>query len=114
MDAEYKRTTPMAEREIISICQKYIHSVASKYTLSQAFLFGSYAKGTHKEGSDIDLAIIIKSPGDAFRIQLELMKLRRKFDLRIEPHLIKEADFNTANPFAYEILTSGIEIKTEA
>lgn len=104
----------MAEREIINTCQRYIQLVASEYALSQAFLFGSYAKGNDKEDSDIDLALIIKSSDDDFSIQLKLMKFRRKFDLRIEPHLIKESDFNSTNPFAYEILTSGIEIKTEA
>jgi hypothetical protein len=37
-------------------------------------------------------------------------ELRRKIDLRIEPHPIKEQDFNSLNPFAYEIEKTGIEI----
>lgn len=38
------------------------------------------------------------------------MKLRRSIDLRIEPHPIKEQDFNSSNPFAFEIKNTGIEI----
>jgi hypothetical protein len=38
------------------------------------------------------------------------MRLRRKVDLRIEPHPISEADFNDMNQFAYEIKTTGIEL----
>ena len=39
-----------------------------------------------------------------------LMKLRRKFDTRIEPHAFRESDFDISNPLAKEILTTGLEI----
>jgi hypothetical protein len=48
---------------------------------------------------------------DFFSTQQQLMRLRRKVDLRIEPHPINEKDFNTMNPFAFEIQQTGIEIK---
>lgn len=104
----------MAEKEIINTCEMYIQSVSHKYAISRAFMFGSYAKGTNNEDSDIDIAIILKKIEDPFQIQLELMKLRRSFDIRIEPHPISEKDFNISNPFANEILTSGIEIKNNS
>jgi hypothetical protein len=34
-------------------------------------------------------------------------------DLRIEPHPFKEQDFNSQNPFAYEIARTGILISLE-
>jgi len=40
-----------------------------------------------------------------------MMKLRRKVDLRIEPHPFVYTDFNPDNPVVYEILKSGIQIK---
>jgi len=43
-------------------------------------------------------------------MQLKLMKWRRGFDLSIEPHPFDKADFNVDNPFAYEILTKGIDL----
>ncbi len=42
------------------------------------------------------------------------MRLRRKIDLRIEPHPINEKDFNAMNPFAFEIQHTGIEIVLDA
>jgi len=44
-------------------------------------------------------------------MQLELMRLRRKIDSRIEPHPFKEIDFNYTNPLVNEILKYGLEIK---
>jgi hypothetical protein len=41
---------------------------------------------------------------------MKLLRLRRKIDLRIEPHPIKDADFSSLNPFAIEIMQSGIEL----
>jgi hypothetical protein len=38
-----------------------------------------------------------------------LMRLRRNFDLRIEPHPITEEDFKSGNPFAEEI-KKGVKI----
>jgi hypothetical protein len=38
------------------------------------------------------------------------MKLRRKFDTRIEPQVFRESDFHISNPLANEILKTGIEI----
>ena len=40
----------------------------------------------------------------------QLKKLRKKIGLRIEPHPIKEQDFNSLKPFAYEIERTGIKI----
>ncbi len=48
---------------------------------------------------------------DIIDTQIELMKLRRKINLRIEPHPFKEVDFNRSNPVANEILNYGISIK---
>lgn len=41
---------------------------------------------------------------------MDLMKLRRKFDTRIEPHPFDESDFKHSDPFANEILNTGIQI----
>ena len=43
-------------------------------------------------------------------MQVELMKLGRKIDTRIEPHPFDESDFNSSDPFAHEILSKGIQV----
>src|SRR5690606_2564730 len=107
LDKQYKRTEIMAESEIIKTCQRFLQAAASEFAISKAFLFGSFAKGNFSDNSDIDLAIVLKNLADPFAAQLALMKLRRKFDLRIEPHPFREEDFNQSDPFVNEILKTG-------
>jgi len=95
----------------INLLIEYLKAVPKdRYQLSKAFLFGSYARDNQHEDSDIDLAIVIKNLVDPFTAQIDLMKLRRRFDLRIEPHPFRESDFNSQNPTASEILKYGHEI----
>ena len=43
--------------------------------------------------------------------ELKLMKLRRKIDMRIEPHLIRIEDYRKADtPFVKEVIDSGIKV----
>lgn len=64
---------------------------------------------TH-EDSDIDIAAVFNNIADPFDLQLELMKIRRQYDMRIEPHVFRSADFEKSNPLAAEILSSGTEL----
>jgi len=101
----------MDKREAYEIAKKYTEFLrANKPDLKKLFLFGSYAKGTADDNSDIDLAVVFETFADSFDVQVELMKMRRKFDTRIEPHPFREIDFNSSNPFAKEILINGVEI----
>lgn len=101
----------MDKRADLKVVKKFITFLKeNKFNIQKAYIFGSYAKGSFHEDSDIDLAIIMSNLPDTFDMQVELMKLRRKFDTRIEPHPFDETDFNTSNPFANEILRTGIQI----
>ncbi len=75
------------------------------------YLFGSYASGVASGHSDIDLAIFLnKADIDSFREDLKLMRLRRKVDLRIEPHAFARSDFKQPDPFIKEIVNKGTRI----
>jgi len=100
----------MDKREALRIAGVYIDSISSKYNIKQAILFGSFAKGTNHDDSDIDIAIIVNNVVDIIDAQIDLMKLRRKIDLRIEPHPFMSSDFNRSNPVVNEILKYGIVI----
>ena len=101
----------MAQREIIDLAKKYLDFLKEeKFQISKAYLFGSYAKGTNKTESDIDIAFIFNELKDEIDMQIQLMKLRRKFDLRIEPHPFEKKDLEDKNPFLQEILQTGILI----
>jgi hypothetical protein len=56
------------------------------------------------------MAIVFDHLSDSFDMQVELMKIRRKFDTRIEPHPFSQADFNASNALANEILRNGLLI----
>jgi len=99
----------MDKREAIIKVKAYRHLLKDHFNFENVYLFGSYAKGTNKEDSDIDVAIVVKHiDGDYFSINPLLWKLRRQIDDRIEPILI-ERDFDDADFFG-EIQKYGIKI----
>ncbi len=80
---------------------------SQKKEIDTVLLFGSFAKGTYNDHSDIDLAIHSEIPLDydiLSKIQTELSLLtHREIDL---------ADLSTAEGiFLYQIMTTGMKIK---
>lgn len=100
----------MVKKSIIGTASSYVRQLPPELDVKKAFLFGSCAKGLESEDSDIDIAVVLGNMTDFFETQMQLMRLRRNIDLRIEPHPIGEKEFNSMNPFAYEIQNTGIEI----
>ena len=110
MDYQNRNFKKMVNQSVIETAKRYIQSIPKSMEIKKAYLFGSYAKGNEHIDSDIDIAIVVGRMDDFFSIQMQLMRLRRTIDLRIEPHPIWEGDFNIQNPFAYEIQKTGIEL----
>ncbi|MDF1570852.1 MAG: nucleotidyltransferase domain-containing protein [Bacteroidales bacterium] len=101
----------MVKKSVIDTASRYVRQLPTELDVKKAFLFGSCAKGLDNEDSDIDIAVVIGNMTDFFATQMQLMRIRRKIDLRIEPHPIGESDFTNMNPFAFEIQKTGIELK---
>ena len=117
MDRKYQGVERMVKRvinkEIMDIVDKYVQVILENYEVKTIILFGSYAKGTYNEDSDIDIAIVTDDLkcNDVFDELLNLKKLRRKIDYRIEPHLFEVADFdNVETPFIQEVISTGIKV----
>lgn len=100
----------MDKRDALDIATRYARAVNEKYKYSKVILFGSYAKGNYNEDSDIDIAVILNDYSNLIDMQLELMRLRRKIDSRIEPHPFREKEFEMSNPIVNEIIKYGQEI----
>lgn len=102
----------LLNKEIAEIVDKYVAVVKENYNVVAIILFGSYAKGTEREDSDIDIAVItddIKT--DTFDEEVKLMILRKDIDYRIEPHIITVADYeNNETPFVVEVKNTGIKV----
>ncbi len=107
----------MAENIALSVpptVRTYLRAVRQKFPIKKAYLFGSYAKGTAREESDIDLAIISSAfVGNHFQDDVQLGLVKLDIDLRIEPVGFRPEDFTEENMLAEEILRTGIEISLE-
>ena len=91
---------------------KYLASLKeNNIPIKQAILFGSYARGTYHEWSDIDLALV----SDIFegnriddRSKIRRITLRVSSDIEVLPY--RPEDFNSADPFVKEIIETGVRI----
>jgi predicted nucleotidyltransferase len=103
----------MAERDdhMNEKVRDFLEKVQTKYNVTRAYLYGSFAKGTSNKWSDIDLAIV--SPDfadDPSEDRLVLMRLATTIDDRIEPTPFKEESFNRNDPLVDEIQKNGIQL----
>ena len=99
----------MDNGEILKKLLAYKLLVSKHFEIDKMVLYGSYAKGTQRIESDIDVAIIANSvKGDFFTYAPLLWKLRRGIDDRIEPILIEKN--NDESGFLNEVLKSGVVI----
>lgn len=82
--------------------------IAKGYRPTQAYLFGSVAKGTQHEHSDIDLALWDARFTGSLTIDYEPIKrILTRFPL-IELHTFAMDEDESSNPFIAEIKASGI------
>jgi len=86
---------------------KIIQNILEKFKgISQAFIYGSFAKGEEREGSDIDLLIIGEVDED--KLIEEMGKLERKIQREINYAIYGKEDFKKkkegGNPFILDIL----------
>lgn len=98
-------------KEIMKSIEKYIERISQYYKIEAIILFGSYAKGTENEDSDIDIAIISSDFKDIIDDGANLIDYTWKIDTRIEPHPITTEDYeNIATPFVQEVINTGIKV----
>ena len=97
-------------KDIENSINKFIEEIKKQYNVTAIILFGSYAKGTENEDSDIDIAVISDDFEDIYDCMAVLMGMTWDIDARIEPHPIKIKDFEEGNPFVQEIIDTGIKV----
>ena len=99
------------DNRIMESIKKYIEKISEHYQIEAIILFGSYAKGTENEDSDIDIAIISSDFKDIIDDGANLIGLTWKIDTRIEPHPITTVEYeNVATPFVQEVINTGIKV----
>ena len=93
------------------VITSFLDEIQKKYRIDNAYLYGSFAKGTSNKWSDIDIAIISSDfSDDLFDDRLALMRLAATIDDRIEPRPFRRNLFNRNDPLADEIQKNGIRL----
>jgi predicted nucleotidyltransferase len=100
---------------IMAILREFIYELTNLNIeeIQKIILFGSYAKRTYHEQSDIDVAIVLKEKD----IDIELLitnitaNIKNRFKKEIQPHYFTEQEFkNTGNKIVEEIRKDGIKL----
>ena len=94
---------------------KYADDVRRVMTVDKAVLFGSYAKGTANEQSDIDVCFFLsgfdaKHRGDIICDLLRISDTSYK-GIYFEPTIFPTSELENDNPFVKEIIRTGMEIE---
>ena len=91
----------------------YAQQVRNVMPVTKAYIFGSFAKGTATEQSDVDICFFLDSFEGKRRIDIikDLLKLTSGFDdVGFEPLVFSSTDLSNGNPFVLEVTSTGIEI----
>ncbi len=109
-----KRTTAVVAKSVIEKIDRFAKRIEEEgIRIDKIILYGSYASGTCREESDIDVAIISPDFGkDRVEEGMLLFRIAGDVDPRIEPVPIsnKAYEKDTWLPLIYEVRTKGIEI----
>ncbi len=96
----------MDTRQAIDIVKRYAEVVRLHCPVRKVVLYGSYARGTAHEYSDIDVAVLVpRIEGDLLDLETTLFRLGRGVDFRIEPVLREEG--HDPSGLTAEILRTG-------
>lgn len=93
--------------------REYAAYVRRVMPVSKVYLFGSYAKGNASESSDVDICFFMDNFGEMRRVDIikELLKLTAGYDdVGFEPIALPSSELSNGNPFALEVIKTGIEI----
>jgi len=103
----------MDKKSVIKVAKKYAKLVIQNIKPIEIILYGSYAKGTARKDSDIDIAVVVSSVINDFLDEATMLyTLRREIDDRIEPILIVES--NDRSGFLEDVRKTGYRIYPEA
>ncbi|MDR0546928.1 MAG: nucleotidyltransferase domain-containing protein [Dysgonamonadaceae bacterium] len=103
----------LTQNAAINTVRNYAGEIkASGVNIRKVILYGSFAKGTQHEWSDIDVALVADDfSGIGFLDTPRFSRINvKKSYIRIEPKTYPTAYFQEGDPFIEEIKNTGIEI----
>lgn len=99
-------------KSIQKIIQEYIANLSKQISIEKVILFGSYAKSTTHEYSDVDIAVFSDYFRDMSRVDgiHYLLLSAMDYDIDIEPQPFTMDEYEQPVGLVEEILKTGIEI----
>ena len=103
----------MDKNDALRISKRYLQRVEkSDLGFTEAWLFGSYARGNQHDNSDIDIAIVLKDDvNHTFETDVKLMVIRKGDETLIEPHAFTKDEFDDNVPIVSQIIKYGERIE---
>ena len=103
----------MDKIDALNLSKGYLKRLQNtKFGFSEAWLFGSYARGNQHDDSDIDVAILLNDNViHDFDTDVKLMLLRSREETIIEPHAFTKEEFDLNMPLVKQILKYGIKLE---
>ena len=98
--------------KVKNIIDKYLQALDhNNISIKEAVLFGSCARGKYQKWSDIDIALASNIfTGDRIADKDKIRKITLSINSEIDVIPFASGDFNLQNPFAKEILETGIRL----
>ncbi len=100
--------------DIKSKILSFYNMIKEKYPVKKIILYGSYAKGTNKKDSDIDIGVVIDLKDHLKRIEItsDLFHYSGEIDVDMEPKCIFYDEYLNSDKASIlnEIIKTGISI----
>jgi predicted nucleotidyltransferase len=96
------------------IVKNFADDVRCVFPVFKVILYGSYAKGSATEDSDVDVCFLLNSFGGKNRheVIVQLIGMSHKYTgLYLEPVAFEVSEIGKYNHFLTEVLDTGIEIE---
>lgn len=99
--------------KIVTILREYARQIFDSIDVVSVYVFGSIVKGSYREDSDIDIAIITeKNISAKERLMLEKIgeKIEKRFGREIQPHFFTQKEFKAEGGVVEQIKRDGIKL----
>ena len=97
------------DKTVNGIITDYVQEVKKQHPIKLAYLYGSYARGTANDTSDIDIAFIVEPMDEVsyYAIFGDLFNIAARYAPNIEPNLLVDDGEYCQYSFLAEVVETG-------